>query len=176
MINLLKKEFPTKVGHSVSHTTRAPRDGEQDGVAYHFVTAEHFQELVDQGKFVETAKVHMNRYGTTYDAVSAVVSRGQVCLLDLDVQGCQTVRKVGFNVYMIFIRPPSMEELEKRLRLRAAEKSEEEVQIRLQTARHEMKFVDDPMWDKVITNDNLEDCYSQLKTLINEVNQGILHH
>lgn len=171
---MLKKDFPTKVGHSVSHTTRAPREGEENGVSYHFVTPDHFQELVDQGKFVETAKVHTNRYGTTFDAVSAVVSRGQVCLLDLDVQGCQSVRRVGFKAYMVFIRPPSMDELEKRLRHRAAEKSEEEVQIRLQTARNEMNFVEDPMWDKVIVNDNLDECYAQLKTLINEANHNVL--
>jgi guanylate kinase len=144
-----------------------------NGVAYHFVTPEQFQELVDADKFVETAQVHTNRYGTTFDAVQAVTSTGKLCLLDLDVQGCQSARRVGFNAYLVFIAPPNMEILEKRLRLRGTE-DEASIQVRLQTARKEMEFMNDPMWDKVIVNDQLDDCYAQIKTIVNEMEHGFL--
>lgn len=161
------------MGHSVSHTTRAPRVGEVDGVSYHFVTPEKFQELVDEGKFIETAKVHTNRYGTTFDAVSAVVSTGKLCLLDIDIQGCQSVRRVGFDAFLVFIKPPSMELLEQRLRKRGTE-DEGSIQVRLRTSQEEMTHVEDAMWDRVIVNDNLDDCYAEVKKLINEMEHGFL--
>jgi guanylate kinase len=173
VIDLLKKDYPSKVGHSVSHTTRAPRPGEVDGIHYHFVTPDKFQELVDQNKFIETAYVHTNRYGTTFDAVKAVTSTGKLCLLDLDVQGCQSVRRVQFGAYLVFIAPPSMEALVDRLRKRGTE-DEEKIAIRIATATKEMEFVNDKMFDKLIINDDLDQCYSKIKEIICEMEHGFL--
>lgn len=173
MIDLLKKEYPAKVGHSVSHTTRAPRPGEENGKHYHFVTVEQFDDLVAEGKFIETAVVHKNKYGTTFAAVKAVTDEGKLCLMDLDVQGCQSVRRVGFDALLLFIAPPAMEDLIARLKARGTE-TDELIQIRLETAKNEMKFLKDPMWDHILINDSLETCYAQLKTLINTMEHGFL--
>ena len=87
-------EFPDDFGFSVSHTTRDPRPGEQDGVDYHFVSRERMQSDIDAGLFVEHAEVHGNLYGTSIAAVQEVTKKGRVCLLDIDVQGAESVRKV----------------------------------------------------------------------------------
>lgn len=173
VIDRLKADFPTKFGHSVSHTTRAPRAGEVDGVAYHFVTVEQFQQLKAEEKFVETAEVHGRFYGTTYAAANAVLETGKLALLDLDVQGCQSVRRVNFPAYLVFISPPSMAELEKRLRLRGTE-TEEQIQVRLHTAAKEMQFKDDPIFDRLIINDDLEKCYEDIKGVIEHIKPGFL--
>lgn len=173
VIDKLKAEYPTKFGHSVSHTTRAPRAGEVDGVAYHFVTVDQFLALRAEDKFVETAEVHGRYYGTTYAAVSAVIETGKLCLLDIDVQGCQSTRRVNFPAYLVFISPPSMEALETRLRLRGTE-TEEQIQVRLHTARGEMAFKDDPIFDRLIINDDIDKCYEDIKGLIETLQPGFL--
>eukprot|EP00985_Skeletonema_marinoi_P004143 scaffold1811_cov137-Skeletonema_marinoi.AAC.14 len=124
---------------SISHTTRKPREGEQDGVHYNFTTVDAIKEEIEAGKFVEYAEVHGNYYGTSVAAVQTVQEQGKICLLDIDIQGAQNVKKSDLDALYIFISPPSMEELEKRLRGRGTE-SEEAIVKRLGNAQTEMDY------------------------------------
>eukprot|EP00879_Flechtneria_rotunda_P025208 GHRR01026777.1.p1 GENE.GHRR01026777.1~~GHRR01026777.1.p1 ORF type:complete len:251 (+),score=64.94 GHRR01026777.1:92-754(+) len=106
---------------SVSHTTRKPRRGESDGEHYHFTTREDFEKGIAAGHFLEYAEVHSNLYGTSKQAVQTTLAAGKVAVLDIDVQGARQVRKAGIACITVFIAPPSMEELERRLTGRGSE-------------------------------------------------------
>jgi guanylate kinase len=173
LIRRLNEHYPTKVSHSISHTTKTPRSTELDGRDYHFVTVDAFQALKDANYFVETAQVHGNWYGTSFNAIDAVKSTNKLCLLDLNVDGCRLLRKAEIKSYIVFIAPPSLTVLEARLRGRKTE-DETTIQTRLETAHTELDCVLDPMWDKVIVNDDLEACYSQLVVAINQINPNCL--
>jgi guanylate kinase len=97
MISLLCKEYPTAFGFSVSHTTRAPRQGEQNAVNYYFTTKEVMLSMIEKNEFLESAEVHGNVYGTSFAAVEAVAQRGQVCVLDIDVQGTRSVKGAALD-------------------------------------------------------------------------------
>ncbi len=125
---------------SITATTRAPRGGETDGVDYLFLSRPDFEAGIAAGRFLEHAVVHGNLYGTPRDAVEAVLARGDVCVLNIDVQGAESFRRSGLPVATVFLLPPSMEELERRLGRRGTE-SEGEMQRRLDMARAEMKEV-----------------------------------
>ena len=166
LINRLMADFPGKFGFSVSHTTRAPRPGETDGVHYNFVEKAAMEADIADGKFLEHAHVHENIYGTSLAAVEAVATKGQVCVLDIDVQGAEIVKKSTLDALFVFIAPPSMEELEKRLRGRGTEK-EESIQKRLANAAGEMAKTEvDGFFHAVIVNDDLEKAYGELKTVV----------
>lgn len=166
LINRLMADFPGKFGFSVSHTTRAPRPGETDGVHYNFVEKSAMEADIADGKFLEHAHVHENIYGTSLAAVEAVATKGQVCILDIDVQGAEIVKKSTLDALFVFIAPPSMEELEKRLRGRGTEK-EESIQKRLANAAGEMAKTEvDGFFHAVIVNDDLEKAYGELKTVV----------
>ena len=126
------------VGLSVSCTTRAPRPSEIDGVHYHFVTDEQFDELVRKGAFYEWALVHQNRYGTLKSTVQEQLAQGHDLILEIDVQGCLQAMEQDSEVTGIFVSPPSRENLEKRLRARGTE-SEESLNIRLHNAAREVE-------------------------------------
>ena len=106
---------------SVSHTTRAPREGEVDGENYHYVSREAFQALVDQGKMVETTVYSGNCYGTSFAAIEDVISRGEDVVLEIEVEGGANIRKKYPEAVEIYLLPPSLEELERRLRGRGTE-------------------------------------------------------
>lgn len=130
--------------YSVSCTTRQPRPGEVNDVDYHFLTKEEFQRRVEHGDMLEHAFVHGNYYGTLKSSVKEALANGTDVLLDIDVQGAGSIRKtddemVRDSLVDVFIMPPTMEELEKRLRKRGTE-TEEQIQLRLRTAREEMKL------------------------------------
>tara|TARA_B100000768_G_scaffold166231_1_gene169404 strand:+ start:249 stop:830 length:582 start_codon:yes stop_codon:yes gene_type:complete len=166
LINRLMADFPGKFGFSVSHTTRAPRPGETDGVHYNFVEKSAMEADIADGKFLEHAHVHENIYGTSLAAVEAVATKGQVCVLDIDVQGAEIVKKSTLDALFVFIAPPSMEELEKRLRGRGTEK-EESIQKRLANAAGEMAKTEvTGFFHLVIINDDLEKAYGELKTVV----------
>lgn len=137
LIEMLKQEFPESFGFSVSHTTRQPRAGEQNDVHYHFVSVDAMQTDIKAGKFLEHANVHGNFYGTSIAAVEKVKRTGQICILDIDVQGCRQCRKVKLPGTYVFVSPPSFEELEKRLRGRGTE-DEEKIKKRLANAKGEI--------------------------------------
>jgi len=156
LVSQLMTRYPKHFGFSVSHTTRQPRPGEEDGIHYHFVEKSILQEAIANGEFIEYANVHTNIYGTSYAAVQKVQSDGKICILDIDIQGVQNVKQSTLQSKYIFISPPSMEILEERLRGRGTE-TEEKVRVRLANAKAEMDFGTSPgNFDAIIVNDNLE--------------------
>jgi guanylate kinase len=168
----LVDEFP-KIKYSVSCTTRGPRGEEKDGEHYFFLSKKEFKERIKNNEFLEHAKVHGNYYGTLEDTVLFAMEEGNHVLLDIDVQGVKQIRESlvrldprhpirrGFTD--IFISPPSMEELEKRLRGRGTD-DEKVIQKRLDNAEGEMAFAKEYTYQ--IINDNLEKAYHELKTVI----------
>lgn len=173
LVARLREENPAAFGFCVSHTTRAPRPGEADGVQYHFVALDEMRAAVARGEFVEHADVHGRMYGTSRGAVDAVAAAGRVAILEIDVQGCRQVRKAQLDAKFIFIAPPSMEELERRLRGRGTE-AEESVKKRLEGARAEMEARDEPgLFDRVIVNADLDKAYAELRdALQDEITRG----
>lgn len=149
---------------SVSHTTRPPRPGEVAGRDYHFVSREEFQAMQEGTPpgFLEWAEVHNNQYGTGRAEVERQLQAGRDVILDIDVQGALQVRDAAAPV-MIFIAPPSLAELEARLRKRGTE-SEETIRLRLDNAREELKFADH--YDYLIINDRLEEAVDSLRAII----------
>ncbi|KAF5279132.1 hypothetical protein FQR65_LT15462 [Abscondita terminalis] len=167
LLQKLLQDYPDKFGFSVSHTTRRPREGEVNGVHYHFTTVEQMEKEIKQGKFIETATFGGNMYGTSKESVDRVSKAGKVCLLDIDVQGVIKVKQTSLNPWYIFIKPPSLTELENRLRKRNTENNES-LRMRLKIAMEEMKYAEDSNnFDFVVINDNLEQAYSVLKDFIN---------
>ncbi|KAL9398386.1 hypothetical protein Peur_007347 [Populus x canadensis] len=166
LISMLMKEFPSMFGFSVSHTTRAPRCMEKDGVHYHFTERSIMEKDIKDGKFLEYASVHGNLYGTSVEAVEVVTDAGKRCILDIDVQGARSVKASSLEAIFIFICPPSMEELEKRLRSRGTE-TEEQILKRLRNAKTEMEQGHSSgIFEHILYNDNLDECYESLKKLL----------
>ena len=122
---------------SVSYTTRAPRPGEQDGVDYHYVDDATFLAMRERGEFLESAEVHGNRYGTSKQVILDAVRRGDDLILEIDWQGAQQVRRLYPQAVGIFIQPPSVEELERRMRTRGQD-SDAVIRRRLENAREEL--------------------------------------
>jgi guanylate kinase len=162
LINRLMEEQRDRFGFSCSHTTRPPREGEVNGVHYHFTTHDKMEADIAAGKFLEYAHVHKNIYGTSIQAVQDVADSGRCCVLDIDVQGARQVRKAPLKAIFVFIAPPSLEELEHRLRGRATD-SEEQITTRLRNAQEELRSVEEPgLYDYVIVNNDLDAAYKQL--------------
>ncbi len=149
---------------SVSHTTRPPREGERDGKEYYFVTKEEFQQMIAAGEFLEWAMVHDNYYGTALSPLSRQLEQNHDVILDIDVQGAEIIRRDGrLPSSHIFIAPPGMEELERRLRGRATEK-EQTIQKRLKNAHSEMVHCE--KYDYFIINDNLQRAAGLVSSII----------
>jgi guanylate kinase len=152
-----------KLRFSVSHTTRAPRPGEQDGVQYHFATREAFDAMVREDRLLEWATVHGERYGTARAEYDAACAAGQDLLLDIDVQGAAQVRARFEDAISIFILPPSAAALEARLRGRGHD-PEQSIKTRLANARREILSYRE--YDYVVVNDELESCVLALQCII----------
>mmetsp|Transcript_4944 Transcript_4944/g.6045 ORF Transcript_4944/g.6045 Transcript_4944/m.6045 type:complete len:200 (+) Transcript_4944:147-746(+) len=169
LIDMLTKKFPNdQFGFSVSHTTRKPREGEQDGVHYNFTTVEDIKKEIDDGKFIEYAEVHGNYYGTSVQAVESVKSKGKICILDIDVQGVRNVKKSALNPRYVFIAPPSMEILESRLRSRGTEK-EEDIVKRIANAAAELEYGNaEGNMDRIFVNDDLETTFGEVVSCFQE--------
>jgi guanylate kinase len=150
---------------SVSATTRAPRGQEKDGVDYHFVSPERFQELVVQGAFAEWAEVHGKRYGTLRSTVDASLAAGRVALFDIDVQGGAQIKAAyPREASTILILPPDAAELERRLRGRSTD-AEEVIQRRLSAARAEIQR-GLATYEYVVVNDQLERAQEKLQAIV----------
>jgi guanylate kinase len=172
LCNRVIGEFPT-IAYSVSCTTRNPRGEEKDGVHYYFLSRKEFKERAKNGEFLEYAKVHGNYYGTLEDSVLFAMEEGSHVLLDIDVQGAQQIRDslarlnprhpIRRGFMDIFISPPSLEELECRLRGRGTD-SEHVVRKRLENAKGEMEHASEYTYQ--VVNDDLEKAYGDLKALI----------
>ena len=149
---------------SISHTTRQPRSGEQQGVDYYFVSRAEFLEMIGQDLFLEYAEVHNNLYGTSSDAIERLLLKGLDVVLDIDVQGAAILRKKNnLGATHIFISPPNLVELEKRLRGRGTE-SEETISVRLKNAATEMKAATE--YEYLIINDRVEEAVRLLTSII----------
>lgn len=148
---------------SVSTTTRQPRVGEQDGVDYNFVTQEQFTADIEQDLFLEWAVVHGNYYGTSKKQIQTMTESGLDVILDIDVQGSQNLMKKNIDGIYIFIAPPSIDELRKRLIGRGTD-SEEVIATRLKNAEKEMECMD--KYPNIIFNDDLEEAYNKLEEII----------
>jgi len=168
LIKRLMADFPGKFGFSISNTTRGPREGEKDAVDYYFIAKEEFEKKIEAKEMLEYAHVHTNMYGTSFQGVQSVVEKDQTCILDIDVQGCDLVKKIDEEslATYLFISPPSFEALEERLRSRGTE-TEEKIQVRLTNAKKEMEYKEkEGFWNLVIVNDDLEKAYAEFKEVM----------
>jgi guanylate kinase len=156
-------ERDTNVRLSVSYTTRAPREGEVEGVHYHFVDVASFRGLRDRCEFLEWAEVHDNYYGTSKSWIREQIAAGSDIVLEIDWQGAQQVRRAFPDAVGIFVLPPSFDALEARLRSRGTD-SEDVIARRLLGARGEMRHVGE--FDYVILNDVLEDAIADLIAIV----------
>jgi len=154
---------------SVSATTRTPRPGERDGVDYYFLTPAEFDARVRAGEFLEHAEVHGNRYGTLRSAVERRLAHGMDVILEIDPQGAFQVRKQMGRSRLIFVKAPSAEDLEKRIRNRGAE-SDEQIKTRLETARRELEL--EGSYDHVVLNDDVSRAVDDLIAYIRSVSES----
>lgn len=152
---------------SISATTRQPREYETDGKEYHFLSQEEFQQKIDNGEFLEWEEVfNGNRYGTLRSAIDSLMEKEYFVLLDIEVLGALNVKEMyGDQAFCIYIMPPDLEELKRRLKRRGTE-SEEMLHSRLERARKELDYAD--RFDKVVINDDLETAYREIHTLVSE--------
>jgi guanylate kinase len=149
---------------SISSTTRAPRGNEKHGIEYFFISHEEFEQKKDAGLFAEWARVHDNYYGTSKEVIEKAWASGKSVLLDIDVQGADSLRASYPNrTFAVFVEPPSLQELEARLRARATDK-EETIQKRLKNAAEEISAKG--RFDRVVVNDSLDRAYEELKALV----------
>jgi guanylate kinase len=148
---------------SRSYTSRPPREGETDGVDYNFVSRERFEAMVAVGEFLEWADVFGNLYGTSAADTERVLESGADLVLVIDVQGARKVRRRGIETTAVFVMPPSVEVLERRLRGRSKD-SEEAIQRRLQVARHEVAAFSE--YDFVVINDELTSAVDRLRAIV----------
>lgn len=187
LLKRLFAEFPDSFGFSISRmpspnsfafetmslmplcmldTTRAPRAGEQHGREYYFATKADFLDLVSKNGFIEHAQFGGNYYGTSVQAVKDIAEKERICILDIEMEGVKQVKLTDLNARFLFLSPPSLEELEKRLRGRGTE-TEESLNKRLTQARNELEFSKQPgVHDKIVVNDELDKAYVELRDWI----------
>ncbi|WP_033074677.1 guanylate kinase [Sphingopyxis sp. MWB1] len=149
---------------SVSATTRPPRPGEVDGKDYHFVDVDRFKQMAADGEFLEWAHVFGHRYGTPRGPVEAMLAAGKDVLFDIDWQGAQQLyQEAGPDVVRVFVLPPTMEELERRLRARKTD-SDEVIAARMARAANEISHWDG--YDYVLINDDVEGCFGEVMAIL----------
>lgn len=169
LIDKLKADFPDDFGFSVSDTTRNPRPGEVDGVHYNFRKLEDMRAAVERGEFLESAQVHGNLYGTSIAAVNRVRQSNKICILDIDVQGVRSCVRADIPTALkCFIAPPSVEDLERRLRARGTE-TEETLRTRVNNASKEMAAAATLPFDVTVINDSVERAYKELKEIMEPI-------
>jgi guanylate kinase len=162
---LIRRVMPAvpRLGYSVSWTTREPREGEVHGVHYHFVAHAEFQSARERGEFLEWAVVHDNYYGTSFGAVEQELLKGRDVILEIDVQGAESVKRLGIDSVSVFILPPSFEVLRGRLTARESE-NQEQLATRLHNSRAEVERYTE--FDYLILNDEADRAASQLAAII----------
>ncbi len=159
---LTQKNDDVKV--SISMTTRSPRGQEIDGVDYYFVSAEYFERKIDGGEMLEYANYAGNYYGTPKAPVDEMLGRGVSVILEIEVQGAEKIRKAYPDAVTVFLMPPSLASLEKRLRSRGTE-DEETISHRLFIAEQEIRRAGE--YDYVVVNDDLDEAVADFETVIN---------
>lgn len=165
LIDALLKRFnlDDKLRLSVSHTTRAPRPGEIDHVSYHFITNEEFEKLIERNAFYEYAHVFDHYYGTSREIVEQWLNEGKDVLLDIDWQGARQIRQQSPDAKGIFIVPPSLEELTRRLVTRATD-APEVIEKRMSKAISEISHYNE--YDYVIVNDDFDESLLNMRSII----------
>ena len=151
------------VWKSVSYTTREPRDGETDGVDYNFISKDEFEKLISDGEMLEYARYGLNYYGTPKAPVDAHLDSGDIVILKIEVQGASQIKKLYPDAVGVFVFPPSLETLEKRLRKRGSE-SDDDIARRLNIAKDELDY--SVNYDYHIINDELDDAVNDLCSIV----------
>jgi len=168
VVELLLKKMPG-IKKSVSATTRLPRAGEENNRDYFFVSRKEFERMIQNREFAEWAEVHGQLYGTPKKSIEESVSKGDSIILNIDVQGGLAIKKLYHSALLIFIEPPSMAVLEKRLRGRKTD-TESEIQRRLKMAAEEMKY--SSKYDYVVINDKIDETVGSVKEIIEKKTGG----
>ncbi len=161
VVNELVKKYGYAI--SVSATTRQPREGEEEGKNYFFKTKEEFEQMIKDRKFIEYAKYVDNYYGTPKDYVYSQIENGRDVLLEIEMQGAMQVKRNFPDVSLVFITPPHVAELERRLFKRGTE-TEEVIKKRIARAAEECSYMEE--YDYIIVNDGLEECVEQMHCLL----------
>ena len=164
VLGLMMKARPD-LSFSVSATTRAPRPGEVDGVHYYFITKERFEEMISQGQFLEYDAHAANYYGTPRGQAEEKMAKGHV-LLDIEPKGAKQVKDAAADAVLIFIMPPSVEELERRLRGRG-DTPEDQIQMRMERAVWEME--QRSWYDHVVVNDDAQRCAEEILSILSNL-------
>lgn len=163
-ISRMMLDADNDIALSISATTRPPRPGEVDGVHYHFVDVDTFKQMAADGEFLEWAHVFGHRYGTPRAPVEALLAAGKDVLFDIDWQGAQQLyQEAGPDVVRVFVLPPTMEELERRLRSRNTD-SDEVIAARMERAANEISHWDG--YDYVLINDHVEGCFDEVRAIL----------
>jgi guanylate kinase len=157
------REMLPDLGYSVSHTTRKPRGEEVNGIHYHFVDRDTFQGMIDKGEFVEWAEVYKDFYGTSFSSLQGQTGKDVDMVLDVDVQGARNLRKHFKDSVLIYVLPPSMGVLERRLRERGTD-DEAVIRQRIKKAAEEIKNC--AWYDYLIFNGNLEKAVEEAKSIV----------
>ena len=165
IINALLEGGDLNLGFAVSATTRAPREGEVDGRNYYFMTEEAFRDAIAEGEFIEYEEVYPGRfYGTLRSEIERITGQGHNIILDLDVNGALGVKKLyGDEALAIFIQPPSVAELRRRLEFRGTE-SPEVIDVRIDRAQYEISRAGE--FDRIVVNDRLDEAIKETRNLI----------
>ena len=162
LIREVRQKVPD-LGYSVSHTSRPPRGQEKNGVEYHFVSRKNFQEMIDKGDFVEWAEVYRDLYGTSVSSLRSQITIGLDVIMDIDVQGGRNIKDHFKDAILIYVLPPSLEILEKRLRERGTD-DEKAIRTRLKKAGKEIKNC--VSYDYLLFNDQLDQTVEELKSIL----------
>ncbi|WP_257545320.1 guanylate kinase [Sphingopyxis sp. DBS4] len=163
-ISRMMLDADSDIALSISATTRPPRPGEVDGVHYHFVDTERFKKMAADGEFLEWAHVFGHRYGTPRAPVEELLAAGKDVLFDIDWQGAQQLyQEAGPDVVRVFVLPPTMEELERRLRSRGTD-SDEVIAARMERAANEISHWDG--YDYVLINDDVDGCFDEVRAIL----------
>lgn len=159
--------------YSISATTRKPRTGEVDGVNYFFIDDEEFKEKISKNEFLEHAYVHTNYYGTPKEFVIDEVKKGEIVLLEIDVQGALQIKKNYSEAVFVFLLPPTMEELKNRIVKRGTETTED-INRRFENAFKELDFVGE--YDYFVVNEKIEDAVSDIESIIRAERLRVKRH
>jgi guanylate kinase len=160
--NRLREKLPD-LKIAISHTTRAKRDGEKHGEDYIFISQKEFEDKIENKEFLEWARVHNFYYGTSFQSIDSTLKGGHNTLLELDVQGVETLRKMQYQGIYILILPPSIQEMEARLKKRGTD-SEDSIRQRVETGKEEVKKY--KMYDYAITNFKIEDTVDTILSIL----------
>jgi len=166
LIKDLMKEFPENFKFSVSHTTRSVRQGEKHGENYYFIAKDKFQQMIIKEEFIEYNKYNENYYGTSRTELERLAAEGNVCIIEIDINGAKALYKKGYQANYIGVLPPSLETLRERLKLRKSENTDQ-ITKRLEVADEEIKEINSsPFFAYRVTNDHYETGYKDFKNAV----------